>query len=153
MENELQQQISNLLRKQLDSAGSDTTSVTGGTGTNSFLPSPRTGSLPSLTLPKIHVQANEPLPRKLEVSMYEMMSILRSITRRISDGMPLRHADWDAFSTEAFKLAEWTKRVEFDNNMNEEDSAGDEKETIGNNDIDVEDPPAASSQPEQQGDN
>lgn len=147
--------VSNLLRKQLDSEGSETTSVTGGTATgiSGFLHSPRTESLPSVVLPKIRLHANEPLPRKLELSMYQMMSVLRNLTRRLSDGRSLRQSDWNAFSSEAFKLAEWTKRIEFEHDMDEEASERGETEMVGNGAVDVGDPlatPAASSPQEEQ---
>lgn len=112
--------ISDMLRKQADMDTSETTSAAG---------SPYPRARPShystddgateptevtVTLPMIHLQKNDPLPRKLELSMYQMLSILRDITRRSSDGRPLRHSDWDAFQDEVFQLSEWVKRIHYE---------------------------------------
>lgn len=60
----------------------------------------------------ITLQQDEPLPRKLELCMYNMLEILRAETRRSSEGHPLKLSSWEALCQETTELSSWTERIE-----------------------------------------
>ena len=103
--------VSNLLREQRasDTWSSGTSPIDNGERRNSHSQQP-----PNYPLPQIHLKRDDPLPRKLEISMYHMLEILREITRRSSEGRSLRLSDWNALCEEESKLSGWTERIELD---------------------------------------
>ena len=95
--------VSNLLRGQ-------TSSETSGDSE-----SPNTACLPRVTL-----QQDDPLPRKVEVRLYDMLNLLRRITSRIGEGRPLRLRDWNLLREESSQLYGWLRRIDLAWEVSEE---------------------------------
>ena len=65
-------------------------------------------------LPEIILQKKDPLPRQLEVCMYNMLSVLRAVTNRSRQGRPLKLSEWNSLCVETSKLSSWTNRIKLD---------------------------------------
>lgn len=101
--------VSNLLRERRPSEPSDHNAHSSNYDPMVF----RTDGLSPPTIPpRMTLQRDDPLPRQLEICMYDMLGILRTVTKRSGEGRALRTSDWNALRNETSKLSNWTHRIE-----------------------------------------
>lgn len=107
--------VSNLLREQ-NTSETTASDVNYPSGLHNPLTANRRDSqqsrAPPLTRPPVLLERYDPLPKNFELCMYRIQGILRDVTRRSSEGRPLRSSDWDVLCNEATKLSGWTDRIE-----------------------------------------